>query len=108
LVVNDGYVESLLDFVVINVKTADEAIQDLIDTTKEFNLQIGIESGLDAKLDAVLQALQDVSEENDVAAINSLEAFINMIEAQRGKELTETQADQLIRAAQAVIESLSA
>jgi len=36
------------------------------------NLQSGIENGLDAKLDAALKAIDDLNENNDVAAINTL------------------------------------
>jgi hypothetical protein len=87
--------------------TPAEATQDLIDTVKELNLQQGIENNLDVKLDAVLQALDDLNQHNDVAAVNALQAFINAVEAQRGKALTEAQADQLIDMAQAIISSLS-
>ena len=39
---------------------------------------------------------------NDVAATNSLEAFINAVEAQRGNKLTNAQADESITAAQEI------
>ncbi len=38
----------------------------------DLNLQSGIESGLDAKLDATLKAIDDLNENNDMAAINPL------------------------------------
>jgi predicted outer membrane repeat protein len=72
------------------------------------NLQQGIENGLDAKLDAAMQALEDVNENNDVAAINTLEAFINAIEAQRGNKIPEADADALIADVLEIIELLSA
>jgi hypothetical protein len=72
------------------------------------NLQAGIENGLDAKLDTALQALEDINENNDVAAINTLEAFINAVEAQRGNKISDTNADDLIAAAQAIINQLNA
>jgi hypothetical protein len=93
--------------VVVTVLTPAEGTQDLIDTVDEFNLQQGIDNSLDAKLDAALQALDDVNDNNDVAAINSLQAFINAVEAQRGNKLTDAQADELVEKAQAVINSLS-
>jgi hypothetical protein len=43
---------------------------------------------------------------NDVAALNSLQAFINAVEAQRGQAITETQADELIAAAEEIISLL--
>jgi hypothetical protein len=95
------------DTLTVTVLTPEEALQDLIDTVESFNLQQGIENSLDAKLDAALQALEDLNDNNDVAAINVLEAFINAVEAQRGNKLTDAQADELVEKAQAVINSLS-
>ncbi|MHC4240276.1 MAG: FG-GAP repeat protein, partial [Planctomycetota bacterium] len=78
--------------------------QDVI----ELNLQNGIENSLDAKLSAALGALQDVNENNNVAAINTLEAFINAVEAQRGDKIpNEADADALIAAAEEIIAILS-
>ena len=62
---------------------------------------------LDAKLESAINALEDLNQNNDVAAINSLNAFINAVEAQRGKYLTDAQADDLICKAQSIINSLS-
>ena len=67
------------------------------------NLQQGIDNSLDAKLDAALNALDDVNQNNDIAAINSLNALINAVEAQRGNKLTEPQADLLIGDANDII-----
>jgi hypothetical protein len=94
--------------VVITVLAPDEAIVDLVDTVKGLNLQQGIENGLDAKLDAALQALDDLNANNDIAAINSLQAFINAVETQRGKQLTDEQANMLISVAQRIIDSIAA
>ena len=52
---------------------------------------------------AVLQALDDVKQNNNVAAINVLEAFINAIEAQRDIHIPEADAIELIADAQAII-----
>jgi len=40
------------------------------------------------------------------AAINKLNAFINQIEAQRGKKITDEEADTLIAEAQRIIDSI--
>jgi probable HAF family extracellular repeat protein len=78
--------------------------QDVI----ELNLQNGIENSLDAKLDAALGALEDINQNNDVGAINTLQAFINAVEAQRGDKIpNEADADTLIAAAQGIIDILS-
>jgi hypothetical protein len=82
------------------------AIEQLAETVAAMNLQNGIENSLDAKLDAALGALDDLNANDDVAACNTLEAFINDVEAQRGNKLTDAQADQLIAAAQAIQASL--
>jgi hypothetical protein len=84
-------------------------IEKLIREVLSLNLQHGITNSLDAKLDAVLQALDDVNENNDVAAINALGAFINAIEAQRqrGKEISDADADALVGIAQEIIAMLS-
>jgi len=83
------------------------AILDLIDTVEDMNLQQGIDNSLDAKLDAAANALDDVNQNNDVAAINSLNAFINAVEAQRGARITDAQADELIARANSIIAKLS-
>jgi len=48
-----------------------------------------------------------VNTNNDVAAINTLEAFIAAVEAQRGNKISEADADDLIASAQEIIELLS-
>jgi hypothetical protein len=87
--------------------TPEELIQELIGLVLELNLANGISNSYDAKLDNVLRSLDDSHKNNDVAAINGMWAFINSVEAQRGKELTEEEADSLIDAANAVLESLN-
>lgn len=84
-----------------------QAILDLIDTVEDMNLQQGIDNSLDAKLDSAANALDDVNQNNDVAAINSLNAFKNAVEAQSGNKLTEAQANTLIAEAESIIAMLS-
>ena len=71
------------------------------------NLQGGISNNLDAKLASALNALDDANDNNNLAAINSLEAFINVVEAQSGHFLTIAQADALIELALDIIYLLS-
>jgi hypothetical protein len=85
------------------VEAPEVMIEELVGTVIGLNLQSGIENSLDAKLDAALNALDDLNENNDVAAINSLNAFINAVEAQRGNKISNEDADMLIAAAQAII-----
>ena len=84
-----------------------QAISVLIGTVEDMNLQQGIDNSLDAKLDSALNALDDVNENNDVAAVNSLQALINAVEAQRENKITDEQADILVAAAQDIIDLLT-
>ncbi len=83
------------------------AIEALIGVVISLNLQQGITNSLDAKLSAALNALDDVNTTNDGAAVNTLEAFINAVEAQRGQKISETDADGLIQAAVNIINMLT-
>jgi hypothetical protein len=82
---------------------ADIAIGDLVDEVLALDVGEGVSSSLNSKLDAALKAIEDGNEENDVAAINSLRAFINSVEAQRGRSLEEDVACDLIEAADSII-----
>ena len=75
-------------------------MQDVID----LDLHQGIENGLVSKLEAAIDSL---NRGQDKAARNQLNAFINLVEAQRGKQISETDADALIAAALDIIELLS-
>lgn len=77
--------------------------QDIID----LELKQGIENSLLVKLDTALQKLEDDNKNDDVAAINSLQAFINAVNAQRGKKISEEDANDLIGTVQQIIEILS-
>jgi hypothetical protein len=85
-----------------------ELLLDLTQDIIDLNLQQGISNSLDGKLDAAMKALDDINANNDVAAVNALEAIINAVEAQRGKQITNEQADELIAAAQEIIDLLAA
>ncbi len=68
----------------------------------------GISTSLDAKLDAALNALDDLNANNDVAAVNSLNAFINAVSAQAGNAIPVAAADALIEQAIAILVLLEA
>ena len=78
-------------------------IQQLIVQVDELDLPKGTENSLMVKLENAARRLDD---QNIGAAINSLNAFINEVEAQRGKKIPEADADALITAAQEMIEAL--
>lgn len=86
-----------------NLILEDYTIAALDDLAASFNLPHGIESSLLSKLEATLTSLE---KGNAKAAINKLNAFINEVEAQRGKKITEREADQLIDGANWIIESI--
>lgn len=106
LTVNDG-TDIGSQTLTITILTASQTINNLVDLVETFNLQQGINNSLDAKLDAALNALGDINENNNQAAINSLYAFINSVEAQRGNQITNSQADALISVANGIITTLS-
>lgn len=83
-------------------------IEQLIADVEALNLHHGIENSLDAKLDAALNTLDDVNQNNNVAAINSLEAFISAVTAQSGGKIPTADADDLIAQANLIITVLSA
>jgi hypothetical protein len=87
----------------VTVRSPEVAIQALIDRV------IAILGPQDAgsfvaKLNAALQSL--AKDCHLTPAINQIEAFIREVDAQRGKKLTDAQADELTAAAQAIIAQL--
>lgn len=85
----------------------DELIQDLLDTVTGLNLDKGTTTSLKAKLNAALAALGASPNPDRKAASNTLAAFINLVEAQRGKKLTAVQAAALIEEARDIIAALA-
>ena len=77
--------------------------QDLIVDVVDLNLVNGIANSLDAKLDSVVRVLDDLNENNDVAACNALEGFINAVEAQSGNHISVDDAVALIEDTQQII-----
>jgi len=65
-----------------------------------YGLPGGIENSLVSKLE---NAIKSFEKGNYNAAIGQINAFINEVEAQRGKKIPSTQADELIDMAQAII-----
>ena len=81
-------------------------LQSLVNAVLALNLNQGIENGLDAKLEAAIQALEDINQNNDVAACNALQAFINAVQAQSGNKIPQSDADVLIDQAESIMVSL--
>jgi hypothetical protein len=83
-----------------------DLLNDLVQRVISLNVRGGISNSFDAKLAAVMSALDDSNEKNNAAAQNAMYAFMNAVEAQRGKKLTDAQATQLIAVAQAIVAAL--
>ena len=79
-------------------------ILNLIDTITGMDLHEGIANALQKKLRNVLFALESDNADRRNDAVRKLLAFINAVEAQRGKKISEAAADELIDEAFAAIE----
>ena len=79
------------------------AVRQLIERVEALDLPRGLERALTAKLEAALRQLASGRER---AARNKLLAFIELVEAQKGKKLTKRESRQLIRDAREIIHSI--
>ncbi len=84
-----------------------DLVTELSENIDTMSLQKCITNNLHVKLDTVLRLLENENKHNDVAAINSLQAFINAVNAQHGKKISEENADYLATATQQIIDMLS-
>lgn len=73
----------------------------------DIDLPKSIKTKLISKINVAGKVISDENENNDIAAINTMEAFINYVEAQRGKKIPNQQADELINRANGIIASLA-
>ena len=97
-----AYIRSKFD------ETADPLtmVEQLIQGIASADLPQGTENSLLAKLDGAWKKLSDTKPNNDGAAVNKLEAFVNEVLAQRGKKIPAGDADAWIAAAQSIVEIL--
>lgn len=75
---------NILGYIVEYDDAAAAGVMYLAEKVVELSVQKGIANSLVAKLNAILNTLDDNNANNDAAAINSLEAFINAIYTQLG------------------------
>lgn len=94
-----GQVSSFSEFALLE----DILVDHLIDEVKSFNLKPDIEQGLLDKLTAAKSAIE---RNQNKTAVNILKAFTNQVKAQKGKALTNEQADILLTDAQALVKFL--
>jgi hypothetical protein len=105
---NNGGVGPVLDNVRLTTPyTSAEQIGLLLEEVAALNLANGIDNSLDAKLTNAQASLDDLNLNNDPqAAIGKLQAFIYAVEAQSGNHISSSDADDLVDAAQAIIDGL--
>ncbi len=82
-----------------------DSMENLPTIIRGLNLPKGIENSLTAKVENAIKSLE---KGNTNASINLLQAFINEVEAQRGKKISEKMATMLIQYAQNVIQQIQA
>lgn len=78
----------------------EDIIAELTDIVEEFDLSQGLVNSLNAQLEGILLALNPEHPGQGDTAYERLEALINAVKAQRGKKLTDEQADALIASAE--------
>jgi hypothetical protein len=88
-----------------NLDGCTDTVCDLASVIQSLGLHHGIENSLVQKAS---NACAKFSEGNTKAAINMLNAFINEVEAQRGKKISEEDAGMLIQFAQNAISQMQA
>jgi hypothetical protein len=101
---DDGGVGTYTFNVIINSTV--EAIDDLKKYIEDLNLDNGIDNSIDQKLENAQDSLISLQNGNRSDAINKLEALISSIEAQRGKKISEEEADELINYVERLISDL--
>jgi hypothetical protein len=79
-----------------------EQIHNLINTVNEMNLSYGMSTSLVAKLNTVIDSL---SKGNCISATNELNAFINEVNAQSGKKISQAQANSLLSGAKNILDT---
>lgn len=87
--------------------TTEEMFNNLINQIVSLNLHNGISNSLIAKLISAEEVLSDINQNNDIGAVNKINALINAVEAQRGNKIDNEDADLLINAAQEIITHLT-
>ena len=98
---------SLTQGVSSGASTVQQDIEHIIDTVNSMNIQHGIQISLNAPLRAALIALNAPHGGNKHVAVTSLHAFVQEVEALRGKKIAVADANALITLANAVITRLS-
>ena len=96
LTVTDHYGATSVSSTTVEILAPEQALERLINLVGSMNLEHGIANSFISKLEAAQAALVAPNSGVREDAVNKLKAFINAVEAQRGKKLTALQADQLL------------
>ncbi len=94
-----------MDYLIIKYSQGpSNAIDNLIYNVRSMDLHHGTENGLVKKL---MNAKQSLGKNLHYTTINQMNAFINEVEAQKGKKITVEQADELIEMSQYINEAIN-
>jgi photosystem II stability/assembly factor-like uncharacterized protein len=93
----------LPDRICVHCRSPLELMVDLVSLVQSRVTHAGIRTALIAKLETARRLLADLSEDNDHAAVNVLQAFIHQVSAQSGKKIAALDADALIEAAEELV-----
>jgi len=104
--VADDWGIQALDTLQVRVIAPSTAVAELEVRVDAMALDEEVATGLTDKLEAALDAMASPNSEERQDAGHKLESFMRQVEAQRGKSLTEEQADQLVEWAKWVRENL--
>ncbi|MHA2225828.1 MAG: PKD domain-containing protein [Candidatus Hodarchaeales archaeon] len=102
--VTDDDGDSSQTTLLIEIESPAQATTEVIEVIQGMDLPEGTKLSLTSKLENVINMMEEGLTQ---AAANQLRAFINHIEAQRGKSLTDTEADALLAAAEFLRENVS-
>jgi sugar lactone lactonase YvrE len=105
-----GRTNSFSPFAVFELQAGLDAIgllELLVIDVADLNLANGINNSLDAKLNNAIDALSDANANNDGAALNAMQAFINAVVAQSGQAISAEEGNQLIATAEVIMNLLS-
>jgi len=103
--VTDNEGATAADQLLVVVKAPSTAVNDLLLDVKNNGVASDIQTSLMSKLNGALDAL---NKKNDTAAVNKLKAFINEVEAQKGKKIPAGVAGQWTALASRIIASIQA
>lgn len=88
------------DFSAPAQEIVEDATLELVDYTADLNLSKGITNSLDSKLENAVDAYVGGALGSSNTVVNKLNGYINAVNAQRGKKLSDDEADYLVTEAE--------